>query len=333
MCRRHISYPLIYHTAKAVFHCHAKRGHGGEPLKTENYPFISEKPTAVALGFFDGVHLAHRKILNGAVLSKAEGLLPTVFTFKSLFKKAPTGELTTAKEKSQIFETLGIDALIIADFEHIKDFSPEEFVKEILHEKLNAKKVFCGYNYRFGKGAEGDIFALKEICRKYDIEVFVTQELALNGEEVSSTQIKKLLAEGDVTKANTLLSTIYSFEGEIIHGEKLGRRLGTPTLNIELSERKFLPRFGVYAAEVAIDGNRYRAVLNLGKKPTVKGDEKVTLEAYLLDVTGDFYGNFARAELLEFLRDEQKFSSLEELKKAIHADIAKAKAALKDSLS
>ncbi len=294
-------------------------------MKIENFPYISKAPTAAALGFFDGVHIAHREIIRGAINCEKEGLIPTVFTFKALTKKAPTGELTTEKEKQDIFDTLGIKLLVEAHFERIKDLSPEEFVRIILKESLNAKKVFCGYNYRFGKNAAGDISSLRKLCEKYNIEVFVTEEFTLENEEVSSTQIKKLLAQGKVSKAEKLLSQKYSLEGEIVHGEKLGRKLGAPTINIKLHERKLLPLFGVYAAEVFIDGKEYSAVLNLGKKPTVKGNERVTLEAYLLNVSGDFYGEYAKVALVEFLRDEEKFSSLEALKSAIEKDVSKAK--------
>ncbi|MDD6251760.1 MAG: bifunctional riboflavin kinase/FAD synthetase [Oscillospiraceae bacterium] len=300
-----------------------------KPLKIENYPFLSETPTAVALGFFDGVHLAHREIIKGAVSAESRGLTPTVFTFKTLAKKAPSGELTTEKEKAEIFAALGVKQLIKADFESVKNLSPEEFVRDVLADSLKAKKVFCGYNYRFGKNAEGDIFSLAHLCQKLDIEVFVTEEMTEKGEKISSTEIKSLLSEGFPKKAERLLCDKYSFEGRVIHGAKLGRKLGTPTLNIEIDERKFLPRFGVYAAEVFIEGKKHSAVLNLGKKPTVKGDEKVTLEAYLLEVSGDFYGDFAKVRLVEFLRDEKKFESLEALKAAIENDISKARELLK----
>ncbi len=297
-------------------------------MEIKSYPHKSEKPTAVALGFFDGVHTAHRKIIESAVHSAEKGLTPTVFTFKTLSKKAPSGMLSPKNQKQELFKVLGVELLVEADFDSIKNLSPESFVKDILKESLNAKIVFCGYNYRFGKNAKGDAKLLSDLCTLEGIEVFSTDKMTCDLGEISSTEIKTLLTQGKIKEANRLLRSPYSFEGTIVHGKQIGRKMGMPTLNINIPEDKFIPRLGVYAAVAKVDGITYRAAVNIGTKPTVKNDKEVNLEAHLLDVQGDFYGNFGEIFLVDFIRDEKFFDSLEDLQSTIEKDIIKIKETL-----
>ncbi|MDO5123944.1 MAG: bifunctional riboflavin kinase/FAD synthetase [Eubacteriales bacterium] len=296
-----------------------------------SYPQKAEKPTAVALGFFDGVHMAHRQIIGLAVSQKDMGLTPAVFTFAELPQKSPTGLLTDNSEKQGIFKNLGVELLCLCDFDAVKTFTPREFVEKVLSNTLHAEAVVCGYNFRFGKEAKGDTETLKALCKEFGIKLFVLDEVFSGNTQVSSSNIKKLLKDGELKEANRLLKEDYSFEGKVIHGKKIGRKMGKPTLNIELCPQKFLPRFGVYACEVSLSGTLYKAVANIGVKPTVTGENIPTLEAFLIDAEGDFYGDTARVSLVEFLRDEKKFESIAELQKTIEADTEKAKEILKNS--
>ncbi len=286
-----------------------------------SYPAKIETPTAVALGYFDGVHTAHNRILTAAVQNPS-GYTPAVFTFTEMAKSSE-GRLTTNEEKHRLFEDAGIEILVSADFSSLCSKSAEEFVHEVLSENLCAKAVCCGYNYRFGKGAEADINTLKALCEKEGIQVFVTNEVTCENTEVSSSSVKKLLKNGAVREAALLLGRSYTLSGEIIHGNALGRTISTPTLNIRVDERKLLPRFGVYAALVRMGDKTFRSVANIGLKPTV-GSEKPTVEAYLLNESGNFYGENATLSLIDFIRDEKKFQNLAELKEQIRIDTEKA---------
>lgn len=292
-----------------------------------NYPVKINTPTAVALGYFDGVHTAHNKILTCAA-ENSSNLVPVVFTFSEMAKSA-SGCLTTNKEKHSLFEKSGIEILVSADFSSLCSKSAEEFVREVLLNNLSAKAVYCGYNYRFGKGASADVSTLKALCEKEGIDVFVTEEITEDGTAVSSSAIKALLQSGEVLKASQLLGRSYSLTGEIVHGNALGRTISTPTLNIRVSEDKLLPRFGVYAALVNLGNSTFKAVANIGMKPTV-GSDVPTVEAYLISESGDFYGEEATLFLQDFIRDERKFENLEELKAQIRIDTEKAEAILRD---
>ena len=291
-----------------------------------SYPAKISAPTAVALGYFDGVHTAHQKILVAAK-DNPHGYLPVVFTFAEM-SKSIDGRLTTKEEKHRLFRQSGMEILVNADFKSLCDKSAEEFVKEVLSENLCAKAVCCGYNYRFGKGAAADVNTLRTLCKKEGIEVIVIDEITMDNTEVSSSTIKSLLKKGDVKEAAALLGRPYSISGEIIHGNALGRTISTPTLNIRADESKLLPRFGVYAALVKMQERTFRSVANIGLKPTV-GSDIPTVEAYLLGENGDFYGEEAELSLVEFIRDEQKFESLDALKSQILSDTQRAEEILK----
>lgn len=214
--------------------------------------------------------------------------------------------------------------MVNATFDSVCDLSAQEFVTLVLKENLNAKSVFCGFNYRFGKGAEADADTLRTLCEKEGIKVTCIDELTANSTPVSSTHIRALLSKGEVTRANRLLGRAYTLSGNVIHGNAIGRTLDTPTLNLDVPAEKLLPCFGVYACYAVIDGKTYKAVANIGLKPTV-GSDKPTVEAFLLDTQGNFYGRPVTLELVDFIRPEQKFEDLQKLKEAIENDIAKAK--------
>ncbi len=293
-----------------------------------DFPCYMSSPTAVALGRFDGVHIAHQKVIAAAEKCKSQGLVPTVFTFCDSPNKPTLGLLSTEDEKLALIEKLCIDTVVNCRFSQVCDLSPKEFVTEILSKKLKAKKVFCGYNYRFGKGACADASTLAKLCEEEGIAVFCVDEIVYDGTSVSSSAIRSLLKNGCVSKANALLGRGYRLEGKVVHGNKVGRTIDTPTINIDVPKEKLLPKFGVYATLVHTEQNTFKSVANIGLKPTV-GSDNPTVEAYLLEGSGDYYDKFVSLELVDFIRGEEKFSSTEELRKQIKSDVEKAKIILK----
>lgn len=294
-------------------------------MKILKYPCRCELPSAVALGYFDGVHLAHKEIIGRATAMKSEGLIPTVFTFCDSPGKELTQHLTTIDEKLKLFEALGIEQVVFTEFERIRNLGSAEFVTKILRDTLKAKEVICGYNYRFARNASSDAGELKALCEAQGIGVTVTDQVKKDGKAVSSTVIRSLLREGKLAQANRLLSREYSISGDVVHGRKLGRTIGTPTVNLSVRDGKLLPRFGVYAAYADIGGATYKAIVNIGVKPTVADEERApNAEAHLLSVSRDMYGEYIKLRLVEFLRDEQKFADIPELKRAIDNDIKSA---------
>ncbi len=297
-------------------------------MKIYTYPCKLTDPTAVALGRFDGVHLAHQAVIRAAVKETANGLVPAVFTFCDNPNKKSSCVLLAQEEKIEQIENCGAKILINATFDSVRKLSAQEFVTLVLKDALNAKAVFCGYNYRFGKGAEADVSTLQTLCEKEGIKVICVEEYVTDGTTVSSTEIRSLLSDGDVARAKKLLGRAYRLQGQVIHGNAIGRTIDTPTLNIDVAEEKLLPKFGVYACYAIIDSKNYKAVANIGLKPTV-GSDTPTVEAFLLDTQGDFYGKAVTLELVSFIRPEEKFESLTQLREAIDKDIEKTKEALK----
>ncbi len=286
-----------------------------------SYPCSLKEPTAVALGRFDGVHSAHQKVIEN---SRQEGLVSVVFTFCDNPGKANSKLLTTEKEKQTLIEKCGAQILVNATFLSVRDMTAEEFVRDVLCTHLNAKVISCGYNYRFAKGASADVNTLRTLCEKYNLTLICSEELTLAGNPVSSTAIRKLLSEGNIPLVNKLLNRPYSLSGKIIHGNAIGRTISTPTLNIDVDNTKLLPFFGVYATKAHINGRVFDSVTNIGTKPTV-GADAPTVETYLLDFSGDFYGEKCTVELVDFIREERKFTDLTALKEQISKDIEKAK--------
>lgn len=281
--------------------------------------------TAVALGFFDGLHIGHRNVIMRAVNEKKNGLLPVCFTFlqrpTSVLKSVPACALMTQEDKIKTLDMLGVECTYQADFREVMNLSARDFVKEILIDKLKSKKLFCGFNYRFGKNSEGDVEVLKSLCDEFEIELCVVEPIEIDGEIVSSTLIRNLIQEGNIKKANALLCSEFGFCAEIKHGQRLGRELGTPTINQPLIEELAVPKFGVYVSRVTLEnGEKYCGVSNVGIKPTVGG--KIPLcETWMPEYKGgEIYGQCADVRLLDFIRAEKKFSGIDELKQAILDD-------------
>jgi riboflavin kinase/FMN adenylyltransferase len=304
-------------------------------------------PTAVALGNFDGVHLGHRQVIQPVLLpqvadASGKQVHPTVLTFhphpQEFFSGQPRKLLTPINEKVLELKALGVVQLVLLPFnKELASLSPEQFVEEILLQRLKATCISVGSDFRFGHGRVGTAADLQAIAAANGIKVTIAPLKNLNGERISSSAIRQALQEGDLQLSNRLLGRSYSLIGKVSQGQQLGRKLGFPTANLQLPSEKFLPRLGVYAVKVHIlrDGDAEHpltsealaGVMNIGYRPTVDGTTQV-VEVHLLDWSGDLYGQTLVVSLEKFLRPEQKFASLDDLKTQIKRDCESARAFL-----
>lgn len=289
--------------------------------------FYLEKDTAVAIGKFDGVHLGHRRLLEEIIAKKKDGLAACVFTFDPapaiLFGLSDGKELTTREEKRRLFERLGIDILI--EFPLTKETAatePERFVSEILAKQMNTRFVAAGEDLSFGKNGAGNALLLEKMAPQLGFCVKTIEKIEVDGIEVSSTYIRKLVEEGRMEEAESMLGMPYTLVGTVEHGNHIGHTLGFPTVNLLPSAGKLLPPNGVYYAAVRYYGRVYKAISNLGTKPTVSEEKVMGVESYLYDFDQDIYGQEIEVALKSFRRPERKFSSLEELKTQLDLDIA-----------
>lgn len=296
------------------------------------FEILPEKSgTAIALGYFDGLHKGHRNVISLAAAEKKNGLIPVCFTFskspKSVLYGTQSNALMTNEDKIKTLERLGIERTYQADFEKIMNMPAKDFAQKILVDTLKAEKLFCGFNYRYGKNGEGSAETLKSFCDSKGITLTVVPAQESEGEVVSSTLIRKLIADGNVKRANELMCSRFGFSSVIEHGKRLGRELGTPTINQPLCSELVVPKFGVYASLVTLEsGERFCGVTNIGIKPTVGGNTPLC-ETWMPKYSGgEIYGQSADVRLLEFIRPERKFSGIDELKNAI---IDNSKTALK----
>jgi len=278
--------------------------------------------TAVALGNFDGMHVGHMAVLRAAKGFESKGLTPLALLFDEHSLKAITGTappmLMTADERNRIIAENGLKIKTIV-FNEIKDLSPQDFVEKILVGRFGARAVCCGYNYRFGKNASGNAQTMKEICDRLGLECRIAGEVDVDSRAASSTEIRKFIESGEIEKANKMLGHPFGFCTRVIDGDKRGRTLGFPTINQELPAGLVLPKFGVYQADVTVDGEHYKGVANIGRRPTV-GSEKVLSETYIIDFHKNIYGEYVDIRPVRFIRPERKFSSFDELAKQIKSD-------------
>ena len=287
------------------------------------FEILPEKSgTAIALGYFDGLHKGHRNVISLAAAEKENGLTPVCFTFskspKSVLNGTQSNALMTSEDKIKTLERLGIERTYQADFEKIMNMPAKDFAQEILIDTLKAEKLFCGFNYRYGKNGEGSAETLKSFCESKGITLTVVPATESDGEVVSSTLIRKLITDGNVKRANELMCSRFGFSSVIEHGKRLGRELGTPTINQPLCRELVVPKFGVYASIVTLEnGETYCGVTNIGIKPTVGGNTPLCETWMPKYKGGEIYGQSADVRLLEFIRPERKFSGIDELKNAI----------------
>lgn len=290
---------------------------------------VTSSETAVALGVFDGIHRGHQAVINYAVAFKDEGLTPAVFTFNTdTVTSKGNGQfdmLISDTLKMRKLSELGVQYIYSPEFSRIKDLTAHQFVEKVLKDKLNASVVVCGENFHFGKGAFCGSHDLATICEEYGIRTVIVPFTMYNGQPVSSTEIRRLIKEGNIDVADYLLGYDFHFDGEVIHGNAIGKTLSFPTINQHFEKRQVVPRFGVYASMAEIEGKLYPSITNIGIKPTI-GSESVPLaETYIIDYDNDLYGKSVTVYLKRFIRPERKFSGLPELKGQLSEDVRKAK--------
>jgi riboflavin kinase/FMN adenylyltransferase len=272
--------------------------------------------TSAALGMFDGVHHGHNAVLDAALLYDKD-LTPAVFTFKTL----PNREHIMPYQSKFEFLKRRFKLVYSCDFGCVKDLSPEEFVRDILATKLNCAHVACGYDFRFAKNASADVNDLRRLCSEHGIAVTVVEPVMIGGEPVSSTRIRDAIRRGDTVAASHLLGRDFSYRLEVVEGAKLGRKLGTPTINQVIPPYCVLPKFGVYKSVVIVEGKGRDAITNVGIKPTVSGVQTPLIETHIPGFSHDLYGQTIEVMLYDFIRGERKFASLDDLKSQIHTDL------------
>lgn len=272
---------------------------------------LPENPTAVALGFFDGIHRGHTKVISAVVqAADQQGLTPCVFTFSSgKGSPKPVGDLIQTDEvKQYILERMGVQQIFRPPFEEFRDFTPEEFVRTVLVDRFKARVVACGENFRFGKFAAGRC-RLSAGWAGNTARGDCTAAGAEKGEIISSTLIRKTPREGRHRSGHRLLGHPFTLIAPVVHGRGLGRQWNYPTANQYFPDEQIIPQNGVYATIAVCDGKRYVGSTNVGKKPTVGGDT-VLSETFLVDYEGDLYGKKLVVEFYHFVRGEKKFGSL-----------------------
>ena len=282
----------------------------------------------VTSGTFDGVHLGHKKILSRLKeISEQSGGESVVLTFwphpRTVVSEDSQGLhlLSTIDEKIELFSELGIQHLAIVPFTRaFSELSSEEFIQQILVEKIGTKKLVIGYDHRFGKNREGSFDFLKKNCSQYGFEVEEIPREDIENMAISSSRIRNSLNTGNISEANDLLGRPYTLSGTVVKGKQLGRTIGFPTANLFLHESyKLVPQNGVYIIRAKYQGKKYNAMLNIGVRPTVDGTIR-TIEAHLFDFNQEIYGEDLKLELLHYLRPEQKFDNLDNLVKQINID-------------
>lgn len=303
-------------------------------------------PTAIALGNFDGIHRGHNLVIAAALEKSIPHVHSTLVTFhphpRQFFSGAAHNLLTPLSEKIAYLESLGLEQIVLLPFnDKLAALTPAEFVAEILVKQLQSIQVSVGANFHFGCDRSGNAQDLERLANHHGIhtKIIPLQNLSIPPDlepnlpnshlsheypRISSSSIRHHLALGHIRTANLLLGRAYTLQGKVIYGQQLGRSIGFPTANLDISLDKFLPKYGVYAVVVILEDRRLPGVMNVGVRPTVKPDgnhEKIpTVEVHLLDWQGDLYGKTLIVELVEFLRPEQKFPSLDALKSQIKKD-------------
>lgn len=286
---------------------------------------VIEGRSIITLGKFDGLHRGHQALFRKLrQMKKEHGCKTVVFTFNMELLAWKYGQdfksIQDREERRRMFEQIGVDMLVECPFtEEIRSMSAEDFVRNILVGQLHAARIICGEDFRFGHQRRGDYHLLQEMAKSCDFELEMIDGVQDQDSRVSSSRIRQAIAEGRIEDANRMLGYPFSVEGVILTGQKLGRTIDMPTINLIPSQGKLLPPFGVYASVTEMDGSLYPGVTNIGKKPTV-GEFAIGVETHLFHVKGDFYGKYARVRLYSYLRPEQKFGSVEELKEQMHKD-------------
>ncbi len=295
--------------------------------------FELDAPSAVVLGCFDGVHIGHSALLDDAAkISQKLNLKIAVFSFSTPPKRFFGGSaslLTTHSEKRIIMKESNVNAFISISFgKAVAQMSAERFFEEIVIGKMKARAVICGFNYRFGKGGVGDTALLSELCAKHGIHLCVVPPVLCEGVTVSSSYIREQLRIGELKVANEMLGRSYFMLARVVDGKRLARKLGFPTVNMEIKKDKALPPYGVYLSRISFDAKSYYGISNVGTRPTTD-DALPVCETNIFDFDGDLYGKLLKVEFVEFIRSERKFGSVDELRAQVECDIDIAKELIK----
>ncbi|MBT4709605.1 MAG: bifunctional riboflavin kinase/FAD synthetase [Flavobacteriaceae bacterium] len=291
----------------------------------DNFSINSE--SIITLGTFDGVHKGHQKILKKLIKeAKKLNLESIVLTFfphprTVLNPNFPLKLINTINERTRLFEKSGIDTLITHPFDkNFSELTPEKFVKDILVNKLNIKKILIGYDHRFGKNRTAGIKDLKTLGLKYNFKVIEISVQEQNNVSISSTKIRNSIIQGNIKKAKSYLGYDFSLKGKVVKGNEIGRTIGFPTANLEIEENyKLIPKNGVYLIYTILEKQVFFGMMNIGVKPTLK-IEKESIEVNLFDWEKDIYGEFIEVFILDYIRDETKFDSLTDLTDQIKID-------------
>lgn len=285
-------------------------------------PLPERAGRVVALGYFDGVHIGHRRLIAKAVgEADARGLESAVFTFSDGGIKPGEPRLMSFDDRLSALGSSGVFAVFCADFSAVRELSAEEFVRDLLIGSCGARVAVCGFNFRFGSGASGDADELCRLMRKYGGEAIVLERVSVDGCAVSSTEIRRALSAGEVDRARAMLGAPFVLASEITHGARIGHTIDFPTLNQYFPANTVIPRYGVYVTECEIRGRVYQGVSNVGVRPTVGGDPCPRCETHIFGFSDEAYGETAHVSFLRFLRPETAFGSLEELCTQIERDV------------
>jgi riboflavin kinase/FMN adenylyltransferase len=294
-------------------------------------PAINERPTVMTIGAFDGIHRGHQHLIGSAVRrAEALGCQSAVLTFDPHPDLVTRPErkrlyLSSLDERVELIERLGVDVLVVLPFtQDVKAMTAKDFMLAIC-QSLALRELWIGWDFALGRKREGDSQRLREIGQELGFVVHPVDPLIVDSSPVSSSRIRAALAEGDVEMAAQLLGRPFRISGKVVEGDKRGRTIGFPTANVAVDELHVEPGNGVYVCHAHIDGQTYGAVTNIGVRPTFDGTRR-TVEAYLLDFTGDIYGETLRLDLLHRLRGEKKFNGVAELIAQINTDTAAARA-------
>jgi riboflavin kinase/FMN adenylyltransferase len=291
---------------------------------TENANIM--RPTVLTLGVFDGLHLGHQRIMQTVVdRAKAVGAAATAITFDPhpravLHPESAPPLLQTLDQRLANLEVLGLDQAIVIKFDREFASQPAEiFLEKIVRERLHAKEVYLGHGFAFGKDRGGNIDLLRRMGEKLGFVADEVDEVRLRGQRVSSSAIRKLLADGKINLARRMLGRPYGVEGVIIRGDRRGHTIGFPTANLR-PQNRVIPKYGVYATATLVDGHWRKSITNIGVRPTFESGSEPSIETYIFDFDGELYGDVLRVRFLHRTRDEKKFAGIEELKAQIERD-------------
>lgn len=282
-----------------------------------------KEDSAVCVGKFDGLHRGHRLLIDKTREEERRGLVSVALTFQTSPRRFLDQErfnIVDNRERGMLFERTGISRLVQWEFnENVARMEPEDFLRQLIRD-LSMRILVVGEDFRFGYRGAGDIKILRALAPRLGFRPLIIPKLREGGEDISSSRIRQQITEGQIEEANALLGYDFFCYGEVVHGRRIGRTIGIPTINLSPSEDKLLPRYGVYVTRVVMGTDTYWGMTNVGVKPTIAGEHAPGIETYLMGFEGDLYGREARIDFLHFVRPERKFKDIETLRSQISAD-------------